>query len=199
MKRAHVVAAATVAGLAGVLSFHTRSAPLGLGIPPAAAAWGHLDERPDLEGWRLGWPESAGAHHVKPAGPVDHTHGDKDSHRGRRQLQLRGPVRRRHCLRDEAHQRNDRLDRRGGQFPFPVDRPAGHPHPRTGSPAGSERQYPGRVRGELHEHWVSTSLCNPPSPSWVSGDAGAAHHDRWPTGRLAVPSPRRSNGHRRDH
>jgi uncharacterized protein with FMN-binding domain len=40
MKRAHVVAAATVAGLAGILSFHTRSAPLGLGIPPAAAPGG---------------------------------------------------------------------------------------------------------------------------------------------------------------
>jgi uncharacterized protein with FMN-binding domain len=40
MKRAHVVATATVAGLAGVLSFHTRLAPLGLGKPMAAAVPG---------------------------------------------------------------------------------------------------------------------------------------------------------------
>ena len=40
MKRAYVVAAATVAGLAGVLSFHTRSAPLGLGKPLASAPGG---------------------------------------------------------------------------------------------------------------------------------------------------------------
>jgi uncharacterized protein with FMN-binding domain len=38
MKRARVVAVATVAGLAGVLSFHTRSAPFGLGKPLAAAS-----------------------------------------------------------------------------------------------------------------------------------------------------------------
>ncbi|MGA3218550.1 MAG: FMN-binding protein [Acidimicrobiales bacterium] len=37
MRRAHVVAVATVAGLAGVLSFHTKSAPLGLGKPLSAA------------------------------------------------------------------------------------------------------------------------------------------------------------------
>ena len=38
MKRARAVAVATVAGLAGVLSFHTKSAPLGLGKVVGAAA-----------------------------------------------------------------------------------------------------------------------------------------------------------------
>jgi uncharacterized protein with FMN-binding domain len=40
MKRAPLVATATLAGLAGVLSFHTKSAPLGLGKPAAVAAPG---------------------------------------------------------------------------------------------------------------------------------------------------------------
>lgn len=38
MRRARIMAVATVAGLAGVLSFHTRSAPLSLGTPAAAPA-----------------------------------------------------------------------------------------------------------------------------------------------------------------
>ncbi len=40
MKRARFVVVATVAGLAGVLSFHTKPAPLGLGKPVAAAVTG---------------------------------------------------------------------------------------------------------------------------------------------------------------
>jgi len=38
MRRATIVIAATVAGLVGVLSFHTKSAPLTLGSVPASAA-----------------------------------------------------------------------------------------------------------------------------------------------------------------
>jgi uncharacterized protein with FMN-binding domain len=38
MRRAAIVAVATVAGLAGVLSFHTKSAPLTLGTAPNSAA-----------------------------------------------------------------------------------------------------------------------------------------------------------------
>ena len=38
MRRAPIVIAATVAGLAGVLSFHTKSAPLTLGSLPGASA-----------------------------------------------------------------------------------------------------------------------------------------------------------------
>jgi hypothetical protein len=41
MRRARIVAVATVAGLAGVLSFHTRSAPLSLGKLAAAATPGN--------------------------------------------------------------------------------------------------------------------------------------------------------------
>jgi uncharacterized protein with FMN-binding domain len=40
MKRAGVVATATVAGLAGVLAFHTRPAPLSLGGAPGTTAAG---------------------------------------------------------------------------------------------------------------------------------------------------------------
>lgn len=38
MKRAPIIAVATVAGLAGVLTFHTKSAPLTLGVAPSSAA-----------------------------------------------------------------------------------------------------------------------------------------------------------------
>jgi len=38
MRRAPIIAAATVAGLVGVLSFHTKSAPLSIGIAPSKTA-----------------------------------------------------------------------------------------------------------------------------------------------------------------
>ena len=67
MKRAYVVAATTVAGLVGVLSFHTRSAPLGLSKPLASAPGGTSNSVPTSTVGGTGGTAAPGATTTSPA------------------------------------------------------------------------------------------------------------------------------------
>jgi uncharacterized protein with FMN-binding domain len=67
MKRAHVVAAATLAGLAGVLSFHTKAAPLGLGKPLVAAPGGSAPTVPTSTAGGPGGTAAPGPTTTSPA------------------------------------------------------------------------------------------------------------------------------------
>ena len=161
MRRSVIVIAATVAGLVGLLSFHTTPARLGLaglsgrrqpGLPLHSTAAGHP---------ALGRPtDHDDRHDAVPGGGAEHHGGSR--RRPRRptsrtatgvavELQLGRPVGLGHGHGSDDHQGGHRLAGRRRESPLPVHRPAVHPDARAAGHAGPECQHPGRVGCELHQ------------------------------------------------
>ena len=131
--------------------------------------------------------------------PLHFTRSNQDRYRGCRQLQLWGLVRVGNGLRHEANQRHDRVDRRRGQLPLPVDRPASGPCSRTGSSPGSERQHPGRFGGKLHERRLRAVPAVGADAVGVQMTPVQHAASAAPERTLVVPPPRTGDGDRGDH
>ena len=169
MRRAPIVIGATIAGLAGVLSFHTRSASLALGSAPGASATGGSSPSNTA-----GAPPSASTttHLSRPASPTTPSsttafdrrlhHGTAPRPRGRPRATPSttptGSCRCRSRSRGAGSPSRDRLPRRRGRLPLPVDRPAVDSDPRAAGVAGAERQHPRGVRCQLHQRGLRESL-----------------------------------------
>ena len=158
MRRSTIVVSATVAGLVGVLTFHTKSAPLALGSLPAELDGPGFDSHDRsgnaLKRWLGRWRTAR--RHTPTTSSTTKFIGNQDRDRGSGQLQLRGLVGVCDRLGLEDHQCPDRIARRWRELQVTVDRPAVDPHSRATGTAGAECEHPRSVRRQLHECRVRT-------------------------------------------
>ena len=202
MRRAPIVAVATAAGLAGVLAFHTKSAPLTLGIASSADDLEGIPVRSADAGSSPGGTSEANGSSstARPLPsaprrrlPIDEHYrpGELIRHRASTSTTTTVPSTTRTatgssvelqataCLSVSVTATGKKLTNvgiasldDGGRLSLAVDRPAVDPDPRTGSAAGAEREHPRGVRGELHECGIRAITPVSAQPARVSGYRG---------------------------
>ena len=142
MRHAPLVIAATIAGLAGVLSFHTGTAKITLG---ALRRWPRLPAQrrpPSVPAKKSGPSTGPSAARTAVGAAVNYNYGI---------LSVSATVSGTKLTNVAIASIND-----GGNFRSQSIDQQSIPHARTTGSPGPERQHPGSVRGELHQRRVPT-------------------------------------------